>query len=101
LHKQFRSKKVRIVALSTEDPDASNVLVRRWIRTYAVPYRVGWAPDEFALTLFREGITPQTLIISRSGRIVRRFIGYSTAKTAAQLKVAIKEALNEKLIAHQ
>jgi hypothetical protein len=39
---------------------------------------------------------PQSLVISRSSRIVRRFIGFNRTTTPSQLKLAIQEALNEK-----
>ena len=36
---------------------------------------------------------PQSFVISRDGRILKRFIGFSAAATPQQLKDAIEEAL--------
>ncbi len=96
LHRQFRSQGVQIVELSTEDPDSSTAGVRRWIRNFVVHYRVGWATPEVVLTLMqgRDAI-PQSFVISRSGRIVRRFVGFSPTMTPSLLKLAIQEALKE------
>ncbi len=97
LHKQFWSQGVQIVELSTENPDISTEEVRNWVHDFAVHYRVGWATPEVALTLMqgRDAI-PQCFVVSRSGRIVRRFIGFNAVTTLPQMKQAIREALNEK-----
>lgn len=97
LQKQFQSQGMEIVGLSTENPDASVEGVREVTRNYGVYYRIGWATPELALTLMqgRDAI-PQTFVVSGSGRIVRRFVGFNRTATPSQLKLAIKQALNEK-----
>ncbi len=97
LHKQFRSLEVEIVGLSVESPATSVREVRKWVRYFAVPYRIGWVAPDVGLTLMQGGeAIPQTFVISRSGRIVKRFIGFNPTATRPQLKLAIEEALNEK-----
>jgi thiol-disulfide isomerase/thioredoxin len=97
LQKEFQSQGVQVVELSTENPEHSAAAVRRWVRRYRVPYRVGWAAPGVALTLMqgRDAI-PQTYIISRTGRIVRRFVGINPVVTTDQWKLAIQEALDAK-----
>jgi thiol-disulfide isomerase/thioredoxin len=97
LQKQFRSRGVIVVGLSTEDPNRSRREVRRWVRDFGVHYRIGWATPDVSLTLMqgRDAI-PQTFVISRSGRIVKRFIGFNPTMTTPLLKLAIQQALNEK-----
>jgi peroxiredoxin len=97
LQAHFWSQGVRMVGLSTEDPEMSADEVHAWVRTYRIQYRIGWATPEVATTLMqgRDAI-PQTFVISRSGRIVRRFVGFNLDKTALQFKQAVEEALNEK-----
>ena len=94
LHKEYRSQGVEMVGLSTENPDASAESVRNFIHDFEVDYRIGWATPEVASSLMqgREAI-PQSFVISREGRIVRRFIGFSPINTPSQLKLAIEEAL--------
>ena len=94
LQKEFRSKGVRVVELSTEDPINSAESVRRWVRQFGVNYKVGWAPRDIVLTLMqgRDAI-PQSFVISRDARIVKRFVGFNPTETASQMKEAIKEAL--------
>ena len=97
LQARFWSQGVRVVGLSTESPDTSADEVRAWVRTFRVQYRIGWATPEVATTLMqgREAI-PQTFVISPTGRIVKRFIGFSPDKTGPQFQQAVEEALNEK-----
>ncbi len=102
LQKQSRSQGVQIVELSTENPDNSTAEVRKWVRRFRVHYNVGWAPPEVALTLLqgRDAI-PQTYIVSRTGRIVRRFVGFNPTFTVSQWKIAIQEAVNDKELPKQ
>jgi len=97
LHKEFQSRGVEMVGLSTENPDASAQSVRDFVRAYNVDYHVGWATADVALTLMqgRESI-PQSFIITREGRIMKRFIGYNPVSTPPQLRQALEDALAAK-----
>lgn len=96
LHWQFRSKGVEILGLSTEDPEASFQIVSNMAFDFGVNYKIGWVPAEITTTLMngRDAI-PQTLVISRSGQIVKRIIGFNAESTPSSLKKAIEEALKE------
>lgn len=97
LHKEFRSQGVEVVGLSTENPDASADSVREFVHNFDVDYRIGWATPEVAITLMqgRDAI-PQSFVISRSGRIVKRFVGFNPLETPKQIRAAIQEALDDK-----
>ena len=97
LHKEFQSRGVEMIGLSTEDPAASEESVSNFVRQYKVDYQIGWATREVAQTLM-QGRTaiPQSFIIARDGRIVKRFIGFNPQTTPAQLKEALEAALVEK-----
>jgi thiol-disulfide isomerase/thioredoxin len=94
IHKEFQSRGVEMIGLSTEDPDASAQSVSNFVREFKVDYQIGWAQREVAITLM-QGRTniPQSFIIARDGRIVRRFIGFNPDTTPTQLKDALEEAL--------
>ena len=97
LHKEFQSRGVEMIGLSTEDPDASADSVNEFVREYDVNYQVGWATREVAQTLMQGRTSiPQSFIIARDGRILRRFIGFNPQSTPPQLKQALEEALSEK-----
>lgn len=97
LHKEFQSRGVELIGLSTEDPDASAQRVAEFMREYDVDYQIGWATREVAQTLMQGRTSiPQSFIIARDGRIVKRFIGFNPSTTPPQLKQALEEALVEK-----
>lgn len=97
LHKEYQSRGVEMIALSTEDPDASAQMVMEFMREHDVDYHVGWATREVAQILMQgRGSIPQSFVISRDGRIVKRFIGFDPEVTPPQLKQALEEALVEK-----
>jgi glutathione peroxidase-family protein len=100
LHKEFRSQGVEVVGLSTENPDTSADEVREFVHNFEVDYRVGWSGPEVAITLMqgRDAI-PQSFVISRSGRVVKRFVGFNPMQTPNQIREAIQEALNDKAAA--
>ena len=97
LNKEFKDRGVEMIGLSTEDPDASAQSVQEFVRAYNVDYQIGWAKREVALALM-QGKTniPQSFIIARDGRILKRFIGFNPQATPAQLKQALEQALVEK-----
>lgn len=97
LHKEFQSRGVEMIALSTEDPAASAESVAEFVREFQVKYQVGWATREVAQTLMQGRTSiPQSFVIARDGRIVRRFIGFNPETTPPQLKQALEDALVEK-----
>ena len=97
LHKEFQSRGVGMIGLSTEDPVASAESVSDFIREYNVDYQIGWATREVAQTLMQGRTSiPQSFVIARDGRIVKRFIGFRPDLTPGQIKAALEEALAEK-----
>ena len=97
LYKENRGRGLEIVGLSTENPEASAEKVRQFVQDYDVNYRIGWATPEVALTLMqgRDAI-PQSFVIGRDGRVIKRFVGFNPSSTPPLLKQAIEEALNGK-----
>jgi thiol-disulfide isomerase/thioredoxin len=95
LHKEFHSRGVEMIGLTTEDPGASAEKVRKFIQDFQIDYRIGWAPSEVAAPLMqgRDAI-PQIFVISPDARILKRFVGFSAANTSTQLKQALEDALN-------
>ena len=94
LHKEFHSRGVEMIGLSTEDPDASAEKVRKFIQDFQIDYRIGWAPAQVAAPLMQgHQAIPQSFVISRDARILKRFVGFSAANTSAQLKQALEDAL--------
>lgn len=97
LNKEFRSQGLEVIGLSTEDPDDSEADVREFVHNFNVDYRVGWSGQEVAIALMQgRSSIPQSFVISRTGRILKRFVGYNPSTTPGQMREAIQEALNDK-----
>jgi thiol-disulfide isomerase/thioredoxin len=96
LHKEFQSRGVEMIGLSTENPDASARSVSQFVQEFNVDYQIGWARPEVA-QIMMQGRTsiPQSFIIARDGRVVRRFIGFNPDSTPTQIREALEKALNE------
>ena len=93
LHKEFHSRGVEMIGLSTENPAASAEKVRKFIQDFQIDYRIGWAPVEVGAPLMQgSDAIPQIFVISRDGRILKRFVGFS-ATYASQLKQVLEDAL--------
>jgi len=94
LHKEFQSRGVEMIGLTSEDSGASAEKVRKFIQDFQIDYRIGWATDQVSAPLM-QGHTaiPQIFIISPDARILKRFVGFSPANTSRELKQALEEAL--------
>jgi thiol-disulfide isomerase/thioredoxin len=94
LYKEYQPRGVELIGLSTENPEASAETVRSFVKEYKVDYRIGWATPEVAVSLMQgSGNIPQSFIITRDGRILRRFIGFAADRTPQQLRQALEQAL--------
>ena len=93
LHKEFQSRGVEMIGLTSEDPGASAEKVRKFIQDFQIDYRIGWATDQVAAPLM-QGHTaiPQIFIISPDARILKRFVGFSPAYMS-EIKQALEDAL--------
>ena len=93
LHKEFQSRGVEVIGLTSEDPGASAEKVRKFIQDFQIDYRIGWATGQVSAPLM-QGRTaiPQIFVISPDARILKRFVGFSPAYTS-ELKQALEDAL--------
>lgn len=96
LHQEFHSKGVEIVGLSTEDYEESAQSVPEFVHNYNVGYRVGWGREIAGTLMQGRDAIPQSFVISRSGRIIKRFVGFNQMVTPDQIREAIQEALDDK-----
>jgi hypothetical protein len=70
--------------------------VPEFVHNYNVDYRVGWGREIAAALMQGRDAIPQSFIISRSGRVLKRFVGFNPIATPPQIREAIQEALNDK-----
>src|SRR4030095_3166086 len=85
LHQEFRSQGVEVVGLSTETYEESSQSVPEFVHNYNVDYRVGWGREIAGTLMQGRDAIPQSFVISRSGRIVKRFVGFNAVATPDQI----------------
>lgn len=96
LHKEFRSQGVEVVGLSTEEYEESAQSVPEFVHNYNVDYRVGWGREIAATLMQGRDAIPQSFVIARNGRVIKRFVGFNPMLTPDQIRAAIQEALDDK-----
>jgi peroxiredoxin len=92
--------RVELIGLTNEDPVGDAEKVKSFMREHKINYTIGWASQEFALGLMQGQIRnsiPQSFVITRDGRVFKRFVGFSPTQTPPQMREAVELAVNEKV----
>ena len=98
LHHDYKARGVEVVGLTIEglteaERQEMEDRVRAFASEFKINYTVGWADENLARAfLMPSGSIPQTYVIGRDGRVVRRFTGYSPM-LAPQIRQSVDEAL--------
>ena len=91
--------RVEVIGLTNEDPVDDLEKVKEFVREQKINYTIGWTTQDFALGMMQGNIRnsiPQSFIITRDGRVFKRFIGFSPTNTPPQMRTALEQAVNEK-----
>jgi thiol-disulfide isomerase/thioredoxin len=91
--------RVEFIGLTNEDPVDDLEKVKEFVRDQKINYTVGWTTQEFALGMMQGQIRnsiPQSFVIARDGRVLKRFIGFSPTNTPPQMHDALEQAVNDK-----
>ncbi|MCI0524237.1 MAG: TlpA family protein disulfide reductase [Acidobacteria bacterium] len=93
--KEYKSKGVEILGLTTEDPVDDAEVVKDFSRQFKINYPIGWADEQVRSGLTQgRGVIPQTFIIGRDGKIRKHFVGFSAPISVPQMKAALDEAVS-------
>ncbi|HVF49532.1 MAG TPA: TlpA disulfide reductase family protein [Pyrinomonadaceae bacterium] len=94
LSKEFESKGVEVIGLTTEEPSRDTEKVQDFVRRFNINYKIGWAEQPLAVALARgRDSIPQTFIITRDGRLLKHFVGFSPASSPPMIRDAIEMAI--------
>jgi thiol-disulfide isomerase/thioredoxin len=94
LYNEFKPQGLEMVGLSTEDPDSTADSVRDFVKTFQMSYAVGWSPQDVSISLMRGNTAiPQSFLVARDGRILKRFVGFNRDSTPPLLRKEIEAAL--------
>jgi thiol-disulfide isomerase/thioredoxin len=98
---EYKSRGLVVLGLATtynEHNDQTHV--KEYVQSQNVPYKIIWDDGTLAGPLVQavagKSVIPQSFVISRDGRIVKHFTGFSAYSTPQLMRQAIEEALNEK-----
>ncbi len=101
MNNEYKSRGLVVLGLATtynEHNDTAHV--KEYIRSQKVPYKIIWDDGTLAGPLVQlvqgRSVIPQSFVISRDGRIVKHFQGFSELATPQLMRQAIEDALNDK-----
>lgn len=96
VRKEYASRGVEFIALTTEDPLTSAERVKQFVREFKFGFRQGWADPETAMTIMNgRNSIPQTMVVGPDGYVIRHWRGYSPGRSGDHLRETIKRALSE------
>lgn len=98
---EYKSRGLVVLGIATtynEHNDQTHV--KEYIQSQNIPYKIIWDDGTLAGPLMQavqaKSVIPQSFVISRDGRIVKHFTGFSALSTPQLMREAVEEALNEK-----
>jgi len=78
LNKEYASKGVQVIGLTTESPQSDADRVRDFAKEMNINYKLGWARGDMAMALMNGNTNiPQTFVIGPGGSILFHQTGYS------------------------
>ncbi len=95
---EYGPRGVEVVGLTNEDPVADLEKVKDFVSQFKITYKIGWTDQELAMGLMQGQVRnniPQSFIISRDGRVLKRFVGFSASETPPKLRAALEEAIKD------
>jgi thiol-disulfide isomerase/thioredoxin len=101
MSKEYKSRGLVVIGVATsynEHNDQAHV--KEFIQSQSVPYKIIWDDGTLSAPMVQavqgRAVIPQSFVISRDGRILKHFQGFSQYSTPQLMRQAIEEALNEK-----
>ena len=98
---EYKSRGLVVLGVATsynEHNDQAHV--KEFIQSQSVPYKIIWDDGTLSAPMVQavqgRAVIPQSFVISRDGRIVKHFQGFSQYSTPQLMRQAIEDALNEK-----
>jgi thiol-disulfide isomerase/thioredoxin len=95
---EYKARGLVVVGVATSYNE-DKPQVKEYVQSKNVPYKVifddGTLEASLVELVHAQSVIPQSFIISRDGRIVRHFQGFSPASTPQSMRQAIENALND------
>ena len=101
MNNEYKARGLVVLGLATsynEHNDQAHV--KDFVRAQNINYRIVWDDGTMAAPLVQlvqaQSVIPQSFVISRDGRIMKHFQGFSPYSTPQLMRQAVEEALNDK-----
>ncbi|MEJ7578034.1 MAG: TlpA disulfide reductase family protein [Pyrinomonadaceae bacterium] len=98
LRNDYAARGVEVIGLTIEDPETTIDDVRDFSEEFKINYPVGFADETFTRSVARAGAQgvsiPQTLILTKDGRVLKHFVGINPQTINAQLRQAVDQAIS-------
>jgi len=101
MNNEYKSRGLVVLGLATTyNEHQGQEYVKNFIRAKGINYKIVW--DDGSLTgplvqsVNGRGVIPQSFVISRDGRILKHFEGFSQYSTPTLMRQAVEQALSEK-----
>lgn len=92
-HNTYGPRGFEVVGLDIDPGSDTPASVQSFMKEFNINYKVALVQKELAVSLMQGGNIPQSLVVSRDGRIIKHFIGFSPERTPPQMRDAIEQAL--------
>jgi thiol-disulfide isomerase/thioredoxin len=99
LSHEYKSRGLIVLGVATTYNESNDQeRVKNFIKSQKVDYKILWDDGSLAGPLVQavngRGVIPQSFVISRDGKIVKHFQGFSPMSTPALMRQAVEEALS-------
>jgi len=101
MNQEYGSRGLVVLGLATSSNERNDPEhVKEYVRTQKIPYKIIWDDGTLSSALVQavqgRSVIPQSFVISRDGRIVKHFTGFSAYSTPQLMRQAVEEALADK-----
>lgn len=96
LHKDYKGRGVEFIGLTIED-DRGNTpeAVKEFAEQFKISYPVAWADQKLWVSLLSPNYgIPQTYVLTKDGRVLKKFVGYSP-QVGAMVRAVVEQALSD------
>lgn len=93
LQSEYGPRGFEVVGLDLSPDQDTPKDVEDFIKEFKINYKVAFVERDLAVSLMEGGNIPQSIVVSRDGRMIKRFVGFSPVKTLPLLRQTLDEAL--------
>ena len=91
---EYKSKGLKVIGLTTEEPEETKDQVKDFVTQNNMSYQVGFATRELAQALKFSNSIPQCYVFGKDGKLVDKLVGFHPVRTPIRLRDSINKALN-------